>query len=79
MDNKTLDTKVKKFVDDVGRNECKKAGLGAMMKAFYCGLRLSECSRRSSDEIANDLGLSTREFYYWEDLYYKKDSWFNKD
>ena len=31
-----------------------------------------------SDEVANDLGLSTREYNYWDDLYYKKNSWFNQ-
>ena len=80
MDIKVLDKKVKDFVNEVGINECKKAGLSAMMSAFYCGMRLSDCtSAASPDEVANDLGLSTSEYYYWDDLYYKKNSWFNKE
>lgn len=79
MDLKKLDTQVKDFVDEVGKAECTKYGLSAMMSAFYCGMRLSDCaSNASPDEVADDLGLSSREYNYWDDLYYKKDSWFNK-
>jgi hypothetical protein len=76
----SLDADVKKFVEEVGGyGVCRRAGLSAMMQAFYCGMRLSDCTGEASpDEVANDLGLSTREYNYWDDLYYKKNSWFNQ-
>ena len=76
----SLDADVKKFVKDVGGySVCRRAGLSAMMQAFYCGMRLSDCtSEASPDEVANDLGLSTIEYNYWDDLYYKKNNWFNQ-
>lgn len=80
MNIKQLDKRVKDFVDEVGVNECKKVGLSAMMQAFYCGMRLNDClGAASPDEVANDLGISVQEYNYWDDLYYKKDSWFNKE
>lgn len=76
MNLKQLDKEVKKFVAEVGRDECKKYGLSAMMQAFYCGMYLEPCDY-SPDEVANDLGISNAEYNYWDDLYYKKSSWFN--
>ena len=77
--NKTeLDKKVKEFVEEIGVEECKKAGLAAMMSAFYCGMHLDYTCNAGPDEVANDLGLSSWEYNYWDDLYYKKNSWFNK-
>jgi len=49
-----------------------------MMSAFYCGTYLEYTCNAGPDEVANDLGLSTWEYNYWDDLYYKKNSWFNK-
>lgn len=75
MDLKMLDKEVKQFVSEVGKTNCKHAGLGSMMQAFYCGMELGP----SVDpyEVGTDLGLSSKEFDYWEDLFYKKNSWFN--
>ena len=75
MNFRKLDSEVKKFVAEVGKSECKRAGLGSMMQAFYCGMELGP----SVDpyEVGEDLGLSSMEFNYWEDLFYKKNSWFN--
>lgn len=77
MDKKFEDS-VKKFVKEVGVRECHKAGLAAMMMAFYCGTELEYDCCAGADEVANDLGISAREFNWWDDLYYKKDSWFNQ-
>lgn len=76
---KSLDENVREFVESVGGyNACKRAGLCAMMQAYYCGMHLNECDKNASpDEIASDLELTTREYDYWDDLYYRKDSWFN--
>ena len=75
MDLKMLDKEVKQFVSEVGKANCKRVGLGSMMQAFYCGMELGP----SVDpyEVGTDLGLSSKEFDYWEDLFYKKNSWFN--
>lgn len=73
-----LDKEVREFVNDFGKSICKRAGLAGLMRSFYCGLDIRP-SESSADEIANDLGLSKKEFEYWEDLFYEKESWLNKD
>lgn len=73
---KSLDKEIKQFVNDYGKAICHKAGLAGMINSFYCGTAIMPCDA-SAEEIANDLGLSSKEFDYWEDLYYKKSSWFN--
>ena len=78
MNKKQMDEKIKKFVEEVGVKECNRAGLAAMMTAYYCGMHLEYNCCASPDEVANDLGISAQEYNYWDDLYYKKDSWFNK-
>ena len=75
---KSLDKEVKQFVDDYGKSVCKKAGLAGCINSFYCGLDIRPIES-SADEIANELGLFRKEFEYWEDLFYKKDSWLNQD
>lgn len=74
----TLEQKIKEFVKEVGVKECHKAGLAAMMQAYYCGMDLDYHCCAGADEVANDLGISTREYNYWDELYYRKDSWFNQ-
>ena len=73
-----LDKEVEEFVNDCGKSICKRAGLAGMMNSFYCGLDIRP-SEASEDEIANDLELSKQEFEYWENLFYKKDSWLNQE
>lgn len=72
-----LDNEVKDFVKDIGIPICKKAGLGAMVKAFYLGLNPVQEVSYDIFEVANELELSIQEINYWEDLWYKKDSWLN--
>ena len=75
---KKLDKEVKEFVEEVGYNICKKAGLGATISAFYMGMTPDPNDNGDFDDIANELGLLGKEVNYWEDLWYKKDSWFNQ-
>lgn len=72
-----LDNEVKDFVKDIGIPICKRAGLGAMAKAFYLGLNPTQEVSCDISEVANELELSIQEINYWEDLWYKKDSWLN--
>lgn len=78
MDIKELDKDVREFVNDVGYSRIKRCGLGATIAAFYTGMNLVENSGDDFYEIAAELGLSRKEVNYWEDLYWKKDSWLNK-
>lgn len=73
-----LEKDIKDFVDNVGKSTCKKAGLSATMKAFYLGMTPSTEDSGDFDEVANELELSRKEANYWEDMWYKKDSWFNQ-
>lgn len=74
--DKKFDKEVQQFIEELGYHNCRKAGLGATMKAFYLGIGLEPSG--DFDEIANELELSRKETNYWEDLWYKKDSWFNQ-
>lgn len=73
------DTKVKQFCKDAGYDHVKKCGLGATVMAFYMGTKLEWGKNEDFDSIANELNLSKDECNYWEDLFYKKDSWLNKN
>lgn len=75
--SKSLDTEVKEFITEVGKSVCKKAGLAATVSAFYLGNYPNPNDTGDFDEVANELGLSRKDANYWEDLWYKKDSWFN--
>lgn len=75
--DKQFEKDLKQFIEDLGYSNCKKAGLGATMKAFYLGTGLDTYGS-DFDEVANELELSRKESNYWEDLWYKKDSWFNQ-
>lgn len=76
-----LDKEVRQFVEDNGFYNCHQIGLAGLMNAFYCSIPIEQSNliSVSADEVANDLGLSRKEFEYWEDLYYKKTSWFNNE
>ena len=75
--DKKFDKAVQQFIEELGYHNCRKAGLGATMKAFYLGTDLDIYSS-DFDEVANELELSRKDANYWEDLWYKKDSWFNQ-
>jgi len=70
---------IKQFCKDAGYAHVKKCGLAATVMAFYMGTRLEWGKGEEFDDIANQLGLSRKECDYWEDLFYKKDSWLNKE
>ena len=70
---------IKQFCKDAGYAHVKKCGLAATVMAFYMGTRLEWGKGEEFDDIANQLGLSRKECNYWEDLFYKKDSWLNKE
>lgn len=74
-----LDDKIKEFVKTVGAKDCKKAGLASVLSSFYCGMPLNFNFKGDADEVANELGLSRATYEYWEDLFYKRDSWLNKE
>lgn len=73
-----LDIEVKEFINDIGKNICKKAGFASTVVAFYEGRTPDINFAGDFDEIANELGLTEKEIKYWEDLWYKKNSWFNQ-
>lgn len=74
----SLEKDIKKFVEDVGYGTCKRAGLGPTMAAFYAGMTPDPSYGGEWDEVVNELGIPMREANYWEDIWYKKDSWFNQ-
>lgn len=76
--DKKFDQEVKEFVEEVGKSVCKKAGIAATIVSFYTGVNPNSNNVGSFDEVVNELELSRKEIDYWEDLWYKKDSWFNK-
>ena len=78
-DVKELDTDVREFMNEVGIKICRKAGLASTMKAFYLGLDTVSYDNGDFDEIVNELDLARQESSYWEDLWYKKDSWLNSE
>ena len=75
---KKLEKEIQAFVGTVGYNACKKAGLGPTMFAFYSGMNPDSQFGGEWDEVANALGISSKEANYWEEIWYKKDSWFNQ-
>ena len=70
---------IKQFCKDIGYSRIKRAGLANTVKAYYLGMDLSYENYEDFDEVANELDLSSKECTYWENLFYRKDSWLNKE
>ena len=76
--DKQFEAEVKQFFEEVGVSVCKRAGLGSTVAAFYMGMDPSSSHGGSFDEVVSELELTRKEIKYWEDLWYKKDSWLNQ-
>ena len=74
---KEIDDFVKALINEYGYDNVKKAGLGGVVKAFYIGVELEK--NVDADEVFNALGIYGKEVNYWESLWYKKNSWLNKE
>ena len=74
-----LDNNVKEFINSIGKNLCKRAGLASTVVAFYEGRTPDTNFKGDFDEVVNELGLTQKEINYWEDLWYKRNSRFNKE
>ena len=71
-----FEKELKDWFDDRGYSELKKLGFAGTLKFYYMGIK--EEDRGDPSEIAEALGLSNQEWNTWEDIWYKKDSWFNQ-
>ena len=68
---------IKEFCKEFGYGTVKRAGIANTVKAYYMGIDLEFDEDADFDEVARELDMSRKEYNYWEDLFYKKDSWLN--
>lgn len=77
--NQDITDKLRQLVESNGFSKCKKAGLPALVNAFYKDSLSLEETEETFEDLVDKYNINTIERKFWDAQFNSTTSWFNTE